>query len=764
MYKFGVGQALTRIEDKRLLTGQGHFTDDEIEAGQVCAYFLRSPHAHAAIDRIDVAAARALPGVLGVFTAADADAAGLGTIKPVIKTKNRDGSNNVEPDWPLLARGSVRHVGNLVAMVVATNEAQARDAADAIVVGYRALPAAVELSAAVAPGAPQVWPEAPGNICFDWIHGDEAKTQAAFASGAHRVEVELVNNRVVSNPIEPRAALVRHDAAADRYTLHVASQGVHNIRDRMAGALGVKPEQIRVLTGDVGGGFGTKIFVYPEYVLACWAAKKLGRPIKWTSDRSHAFVTDVHGRDNLAKGELALDREGKILAMRATILANMGAYLSNFAPLIPAGSPAGMFTGVYAIPAAFINVKAVFTHTVPVDAYRGAGRPEASYLIERLVDAAARQIGLDPGEIRRRNFIPPAAFPFTNSLGKKFDSGEFARNMDQARSTVDWAGLARRKAQAKARGKLLGLGLSYYIEVCAFAGTEIAHAEFEGETVAVWVGTQNNGQGHETSFAQVAAERFGIPIERIRIRFGDSDRIPKGGGTGGSRSMALGGHAVGDAAVAIIDKAKAVAGELLEVATADLAYAEGAFTVVGTDRRVDLFQVAAEATRRGAALVADVTYKQTDATFPNGCHVAEVEIDPETGALRVVRYVAVDDFGRVVNPLLLAGQVHGGIAQGLGQALIEHAVYDHASGQLLSGSMMDYAMPMAELLPPIEFAWNEVPCRTNPLGVKGAGEAGSIGAPAAVINAILDALAPYGVTAIDMPATPEKIWRALGRR
>ncbi|MBM3509320.1 MAG: xanthine dehydrogenase family protein molybdopterin-binding subunit [Alphaproteobacteria bacterium] len=762
MYKFGIGQPLTRVEDQRLLTGQGRFTDDVGAPGRVFAYFLRSPHAHAEIVRIDTAAARALPGVVGVFTAADADRAGLSAIKPVIKTKNRDGSNNVEPDWPLLARGRVRHVGNLVAMAVATSEAAARDAAEAIEVDYTMLPAAVDLVAATQPNAPQVWPEASGNICFDWVNGDEATTAAAFAAAPHRVKVDLVNNRLVSNPIEPRAALAAYDPAADRYTLRVASQGVHNIRDRMAGALGVKPEQIRVLTDDVGGGFGTKIFVYPEYVLACWAAKKLGRPIKWTSDRSHAFVTDVHGRDNVASGELALDRDGKILAMRATIYANMGAYLSNFAPLIPAGSPAGMFTGVYAIPAAFINVKAVFTHTVPVDAYRGAGRPEASYLIERLVDAAAREMKLDPGELRRRNFIPPHAFPFTNSLGKKFDSGEFAKNMDQARATVDVAGLAARKAAAKARGKLWGLGLSYYIEVCAFAGSEIAHAAFEDGRLAIWVGTQTNGQGHETAFAQVAAERLGLPLERIVIRFGDSDRIPKGGGTGGSRSMALGGQAAGEAAREVIEKAKAVAGEMLEVAAADLAYAEGAYTVVGTDRRVGLFEVAAESAKRGQPIAVDVTYKQSDATFPNGCHVAEVEIDPETGEVEVVRYVAVDDFGRVVNPLLLAGQVHGGIAQGLGQALIEHAVYDRA-GQLVSGSMMDYAMPMASLVPPIEFAWNEVLCRTNPMGVKGAGEAGAIGAPAAVVHAILDALAPAGVRAIDMPATPETIWRALRR-
>ena len=680
MIKFGVGQPVTRVEDPRLLTGRGRYTDDVNLDGQAYAAFVRSPHAHALIAGIDAARALRRAGVLAVYTIADADADGLGPITSLVPIPNSDGSAMVEPDYPLLARERVRHVGNMVAMVVAGvrgGGARRRPTRWRSTTG-RCRPPSTP-SPPPGPGAPQVWEEAPGNLCFDADKGDAEATRKAFAEAAHTVVVELVNNRLISNSMEGRAALAAYDAARDHYTVTVTTQGVHSLRARLEQALGHPAERITVLTHDVGGGFGTKIFLYPEYALVAWAAKKLGRPVKWTSDRSHAFLTDVHGRDNVTRGELALDGEGRILALRATTIANLGAYLSNFASLIPA--PSGMWTGVYAIPAAHVRVKAVFTHTVPVDAYRGAGRPEASYAVERLADAAARRLGLSPAEFRRRNFIAPQAMPYTNALDLAFDSGRVSRaTLDQAVAQADWDGFAARRAAAKSRGKLRGLGLSYYIEICAFPGSEAARMDVTGEGVEIWVGTQSNGQGHETSFAQVAAEVLGVPFESIRIRYGDSGRIASGGGTGGSRSMTLAGHAVAEAARNAIAKARPLAEDLLEAAAADIAFDGGSFVVAGTDRKVALLEVAAEAARRGAALAVDGRREQPLATFPNGCHICELEIDRETGGPEIVRYVVVDDYGKVVNPLLLAGQVHGGIAQGVGQALVEQAIYDQRSG------------------------------------------------------------------------------------
>ena len=759
MIKFGVGQSVTRVEDQRLLTGTGRYADDVNLDGQGYAFFVRSPHAHAIIKSIDPEQARQAPGVLAVYTIADVDADDIDQIRTLVPVKNHDGTDMVEPDYPLLARGRVKHVGNMVAMIVAESEVAARDAADGVVIDYEPLPAAIDTVGAAQEGAPLVWDEAPGNICFDAAKGDEKATAKAFAEAAHTVVVELVNNRLISNSMEGRVALAEYDAAQDHYTVTVTTQGSHNVRARLEQVLKHPADKITVLTHDVGGGFGTKIFVYPEYALAAWAAKKLGQPVKWTSDRSHAFLTDVHGRDNVTKGELALDPDGKILGLRASTYANLGAYLSNFASLIPA--PSGMFTGVYAIPTAFVNVKAVFTHTVPVDAYRGAGRPEASYLVERLADAAARQIGLSPAEFRRRNFIAPEAMPYTNALDLAFDSGEFARNMDQATQTADWEGFAKRRNDSKARGKLRGIGLSYYIEICAFPGSEAARMDVSGDGVEIWVGTQSNGQGHETSFAQVAAEQLGVPFETIRIRYGDTREIATGGGTGGSRSMTLAGHAVADAAEKAIAKARPLAEDLLEAAASDIEFSEGYFVIAGTDGKVSFLDVAREAAKRGDPLAVEGQREQPDATFPNGCHICEVEIDQETGVLEILRYVVVDDYGKVINPLLLAGQVHGGIAQGVGQALVEHAIYDNDSGQLLTGSFMDYAMPRANLLPFFEFSSNEILCRTNPMGMKGAGEAGTIGAPSAVISSVIDALAELGVRSIDMPVTAEKVWRLV---
>ena len=761
MIKFGVGQSVTRVEDRRLVTGTGRYADDVNLNGQAYGHFVRSPHAHAIIKEIDPSKALETAGVLAVYTIADVDADDLDQIRTLVPVENRDGSEMVQPDYPLLARGRVKHVGNMVAMVVAETEVIARDAADDVLIDYEPLPAAVDTVGAAQEGAPLVWDEAPSNICFDAGKGDEAATNAAFERATHKVVVDLVNNRLVSNSMEGRVALAEYDSKSDHYTVTVTTQGAHNVRARLEQVLKHPADKITVLTHDVGGGFGTKIFVYPEYALVAWAAKKVGRPIKWTSDRSHAFLTDVHGRDNVTRGELALDADGKILALRASTHANLGAYLSNFASLIPA--PSGIFTGVYAIPAAYVNVKAVFTHTVPVDAYRGAGRPEASYLVERLADAAARQLGLSPAEFRRRNFIAPEAMPYTNALDLAFDSGEFAQNMDQAVQTADWQGFAKRREESKAAGKLRGIGMSYYIEICAFPGTEAARMDVSTDGVEIWVGTQSNGQGHETSFAQVAAEQLGVPFESIRIRYGDTREIATGGGTGGSRSMTLAGHAIIDAAEKVIEKARPLAEDLLETAASDIEFNEGFFIVAGTDRKVALLDVAAEANKRGESLVVEGTREQPDATFPNGCHICEVEIDPETGVLAIMRYVVVDDYGRVVNPLLLAGQVHGGIAQGVGQALVEHAIYDNNSGQLLTGTFMDYAMPRASLFPLFEFASNEVLCRTNPMGMKGAGEAGTIGAPSAVISAVIDALSVCGVTTIDMPVTAEKVWQLINQ-
>ena len=761
MIKFGVGQSVTRVEDQRLVTGTGRYVDDVNLNGQAYAYFVRSPHAHAIINSIDASKAEQTPGVLAVYTIADIDADDIDQIRTLVPIQNRDGSDMMQPDYPILARGRVRHVGNLVAMVLAETETIARDAADDVVIDYAPLAAAIDSVGAAQPGAPKVWEEAADNICYDAGKGDEDATNAAFDRAAHKVVVELVNNRLISNSMEGRVALAEYDSSRDHYTVTVTTQGAHNVRARLAQVLKQPTENITVLTHDVGGGFGTKIFVYPEYAVVAWASKKAGRPIKWTSDRSHAFLTDVHGRDHVTRGELALDKDGKILALRASTYANMGAYLSNFASMIPA--PSGMFTGVYDIPAAYVNVKAVFTHTVPVDAYRGAGRPEASYLVERLADAAARQLGLGPAEFRRRNFIAPDAMPYTNALDLAFDSGEFAKNMDQAVATADWNEFAARRNQSRSAGKLRGIGMSYYIEICAFPGSEAARMDLSADGVEIWVGTQSNGQGHETSFAQVAAEQLGVPFDTIRIRYGDTREIATGGGTGGSRSMTLAGHAIADAAEKAIEKARPLAEDLLETAASDIEFIEGFFVVAGTDRKVALLDVAGEATKRGDPLNVEGKRQQPNATFPNGCHVCEVEIDPETGVLEIMRYVVVDDYGRVVNPLLLEGQVHGGIAQGVGQALVEEAIFDNDSGQLLTGSFMDYAMPRATLFPYFEFASNEVLCQTNPMGLKGAGEAGTIGAPSAVVSAVIDALAECGVTSIDMPVTAEKIWQLMNR-
>lgn len=760
MGQFGMGQPVRRLEDARLIAGQGCYTDDVQPAGQLHAVFVRSPHAHARIRGIDVAAARVMPGVRAVLTVDDLDRAGLGNLPCRSPYRHRTGEMMALPPRPALARGAVRHVGDPVACVVADSPARARDAAEAVQVDYEPLPAITDLAKAFAPEAPQVWPEAPGNLALDWEGGDLAPVEAAFAKAARTITVDLVNNRLAPSAMEPRGCLAEHDAATGRYCLRTGGQGVHSMQAILAeDILKLPKEQIRVIQADVGGGFGMKIWVYPEYPVCLLAARLTGQPVKWQAERIESFLSDTHGRDHLTRMELALDGDSRILAMRATITANLGAYLSQFAPFIPTDCGLKMYTGCYDIPAAYVRVRCAYTHTVPVDAYRGAGRPEAAYAIERLIDAAAREIGMPPVEFRRLNFVPPEAMPYRTAFGAVYDSGEFARLMDEALAKADAAGFPARKAAARARGKLLGLGLAYYIEQCAGGGDESARIELTPEgRIRLFIGTQSNGQGHATAYAQLIADALSVGIDRIETIQGDTDLVASGRGTGGSRSVPVGGSAVVKASEAVIERGRELAADLLEAAQADIAFMDGQFRVVGTDRSVGILELPA---RTSTSLEAGGSWQPSIHTYPNGAHVCELEIDTATGVPRIARYTVVDDFGRVLNPLLIAGQVHGGIAQGVGQALVEEAVYDHGTGQLLSASFMDYAMPRADLLPPIDFSTVEVPCRTNLLGMKGAGEAGCIGAPPAVINAVVDALAEFGIRHVDMPATPQKLWRLI---
>ena len=770
MKKFGIGQPVRRSEDRRFLTGTGRYTDDISLPDQAYAYVLRSPHAHAALRGIDIKDAQASAGVLCVLTAADADADGLGVLPSYGLVANRDGRENTVPPHPVLARGRVRHVGDAVALVVADTYAQARDAAEMIEVSYEALPVVIDTAKATQADVAQVWDDQPNNTSFDWELGDAAATEAAFASAAHVVELDLFNNRLVPNSIEPRAAIGLYDSKEESYTLYATSQGAHFLRDMLAGEVfHIEAEKIRVVTPDVGGSFGSKGFLYPEYPLTMWASRKIGRPVKWTGDRSQSFTGDAQGRDYASHAALALDAGGHFLGLKVDTNANMGGYLSTAAGMMPTYVAAGHITNVYAIPAAHFAVKGVFTHTVPVDAYRGVGAAEAIYITERLVDEAARRLDVDPSELRRRNFIASDAMPYTTALDITYDSGEFARNMDEAKELIGWDDFPARCNEAKERGRLRGIGMAYYIEACGgpdMGGDEAVIRPEEDDTVTLLIGGQATGQGHETCLAQVIAERLELPMERINVRQGDTAEITVGSMTGGSRTMVTAGPAVAQASDDLLAKGRDLAAEGLEVAPQDLEFAEGRFTVAGTDRSLSLFDIAGEARRRDGgepsnALAGVAEFTPEASTYPNGCHICEVEIDPESGSCKLVDYVVVDDFGVVVNPLLIAGQVHGGIVQGIGQSVMEDTVYDAQSGQLLTGSLMDYSVPRADDLPAMTIKWNEIPCTTNPLGVKGAGEAGAVGAPPAVINAILDALGELGITHLEMPATPERVWRAI---
>ena len=758
--KFGTSQPVRRVEDPRLLKGMGRYTDDIVLPGMLHGLVLRSPHAAARVLSIDTTVAAASPGVHAVYTASDLKAAGVGSLPCAAPVTNRDGSDMAAPPHPVLAEGMVRHVGDPVAFVVADSLKQARDAAETIVVDYDLLPSATDLATTMAPGVPAVWPEAKNNVVFDWEIGDKAATDAAFATAAHVTTLTVVNNRIVVASMEARAAVA--DFSGGRWTLYANTQGGWLVKNLIGPVFGVDPEQFRVVTPDVGGGFGMKLFLYAEHVLTCFAARALGRPVKWAADRTEAFLCDTQGRDNITTGELALDKDGKFLALRTRNISNMGAYLSNFAPYIPTYAGTSVLSSIYGFKAIYANVIGVFTNTVPVDAYRGAGRPEANYLVERLVDAAARELGIDRIELRKRNMVPPSAMPHTTPVGKTYDSGDFRIILDAALAKIDWAGFPARRAAAAARGKRRGLGLAYYLEATGGDPTERAEIRFADDGfVDVYVGTQSTGQGHETAYVQLTATRLGIDGDKIRVRQGDTDTIPVGGGTGGARSLYSEGQAIVKTTDSIIEKGKQAASEELEAAVADIRFADGVFSIAGTDRAIDLLSLAAIRRVKKMPLDTAEVAAIDHHTFPNGCHMAEVEVDPETGVTSVVRYVVCDDVGIAVNPLIVRGQVAGGVAQGMGQAMLEHTVFDAESGQLLSGSFMDYTLPRADDLPDVEVELLEVPCATNPLGVKGAGEAGAVGSPPALINAIIDALSADGVTAIDMPATPERVWRAL---
>ena len=767
MTKFGLAQPVRRVEDPRLLKGGGSYTDDLTLPGCLHGVVVRSPHAMATIRSLDATAARAMPGVAAIYTGADLAADGIGGLPCAINLKNRDGSAQVNPGHPVMASETVRHVGDPVAFVVAETTQAARDAAEAILVDYDVLPSVTDLAAAMEPGAPSVWDVADKNMVFDWEIGQKELTEQLFASAARVSHINIVNNRIVVNSMEARAALAEYDGG--RWTLRTNTQGGWLLKGLLTKAVFQVPEEsFRIITPDVGGGFGMKIFLYAEHVMTCYAARKLGKPVKWVSERSEAFLSDTHGRDNLTMGEIALDADNKFLALRTRNFANMGAYLSTFAPMIPTGAGTGVLASVYGFKAVYANVIGMFTNTVPVDAYRGAGRPESNYLVERLIDQAASDLGVDRVELRRKNMVGPDAMPYKTPVGKTYDSGDFQIVLNAALKTMDWAGFEARRAEAARRGRRRGIGMAYYLEATGGAPTERAEIRFaEDDFVDVYVGTQSTGQGHETAYVQLTVDRLGVPGEKVRVIQGDTDSIPTGGGTGGARSLYSEGQAILLTASSVIEKGRKAASEVLEASPADIVFEEGRFSIVGTDRGMDIIQLAATQRAR-AAKGEDVTtldaaeVANIDAhTFPNGCHIAEVEIDPDTGHIFVVRYSVTDDVGKAVNPMIVRGQVHGGVAQGLGQAFLERTSYDPSSGQLLSGSFMDYALPRADDLPDIEVEFVEVPCVSNPLGVKGAGEAGAVGSPPAVMNALIDALRPAGVTHVDMPATPEVVWKAL---
>ena len=781
----GIGAPLRRVEDRRFLLGRGRFVADIELPGALHCILVRSPHAHARIRKIDTAAAVASPGVAAVFTGSDMAADGVLPMRPLWVIRSRDGSEMAQPPRYALARGTVRHVGEPVVAVIAETREAAADAAERVAIDYEAMAAVIDVRAAQAAGAPRLHEAAPGNVCFRWARGDEAAVRAAFAAAPHKVAVDLVNNRLVGAALEPRAAFATVEPATGRLTLVSATQAPHHIRKQVTEQLGIPESALRVISPDVGGGFGYKGKLYPEESLVVWAARRLFRPVRWVATRAESFLSDNQARDHFTHAELALDADGRFLALKVETSAALGAYLSTFGANIPSAIYTALFAGGYRTPAIFVEVTGVFTNTTQTDAYRGAGRPEACYVLERLADRGAARLGLDRAEIRRRNFIPPAAMPYKTPIGPTYDCGDFPKIFARVLELADYAGFPKRRAAAARRGKLRGIGMACYVESSGvapsrFAGMLGARVGFyEAASIRVGpdgairaaLGTHNHGQGHATTFAQIIASRLGVDVASIDIVEGDTGEVPQGTGTFGSRSIAIGGSALDRAAEKIVAKGRLIAAHLLEAAPGDIDFADGTFTVAGTDRRISFVDVA-QAAYVAHNLPPDVepglqdtaVYDPPNFAFSNGAHVCELEIDPETGKIDLIGLWAVDDVGTVINPLIVEGQIHGGLAQGLGQALLEHCAYDDG-GQLVAGSFMDYAIARADDLPDFVTECDESqPCTHNPLGAKGCGEAGSIGTPAALVSAALDALGGLGVTDLEMPLTSEQVWRAIQER
>jgi aerobic carbon-monoxide dehydrogenase large subunit len=779
-----IGASILRKEDRRFLTGRGTYVADIERPGMTFGVFVRSPHAHARIRAIDSTAALALPGVLAVLTGEDIKRDGVGSIPCGWCVTGKGGIPMKEPPHPALAQGKVRHVGDPVAFVIADTLAAARDAVAAVIVDYESLPPVTSLRSALEAGAPAVFDEIPDNICYDWELGDLGATEAAFKRAHHVAQIKLVNNRLVGNPMEPRAAIAEYDPATAQHTLWTTSQFPHIVKLLMGNfVLKIPQHKLRVIAPDVGGGFGVKQFHYAEEAVVTWASTKMGRPVKWVCERSEGFISDAHGRDHVTEAELALDAGGTFLGLRVRTIANMGGYLSTFGPNIPSYLYGPLLAGVYTTPAIYCEVKAVFTNTLPVDAYRGAGRPEATFVLERLVDVAAREMGIDRAELRRKNTIPKSSYPYKTPVLVEYDNGDPLRCLERVLVAADWKGFSKRKAESERRGKYRGIGLCTFAEACGLAPSRIAirlgarGGLFESATVrvhptghvTVLMGTHNHGQGHETTFAQIVSEKLGVPFDNVQVVFGDTDKVQFGLGTYGSRSLAVGGSALVKAAEKVIEKGKKIAAHMLEASESDIEFKAGVFSIAGTDRRKSFQEIALSAYFPAnypldvlePGLEEQAFYDPVNFTFPSGAHVAEVEIDPDTGAVALVNYVAVDDVGTVINPMIVQGQIHGGLVQGIGQALCESCVYDEVSGQLLSGSFLDYCMPRSGDIPSMHVETLSTTCTHNPLGVKGCGELGTIGAPATVINAVVDALSHLGVTHVDMPASPSRLWRII---
>jgi carbon-monoxide dehydrogenase large subunit len=767
LMKFGIGQPVLRTEDPTLVRGHGSYTDDVQLPNEAYAVIVRSRLAHGVIKRIDTAAARKMPGVLGVYTGADLTQ--YGTLKCIVPFNNRDGSPMIKPPRPALPTDKVRYVGDPVAFVVAETLLQAKDAAEAVELEIDQLPAVVRPADAARPGAPLLYDEAPGNVALDYHYGDSEQVNAAFAKAAHVTRIHLVNSRVVVNAMEPRAAIGIYDAASGRYTLHVPSQGVFGLKGNMAEILKVEPQQMRVLSGHVGGSFGMKAAPFPEYVCVLHAARALGRPVKWTDERSGSFVSDSHGRDHALTAELALDADGTFLAIRITNFGNMGAFLSPVAPMPSTLNTVKNVQSMYRTPLIEVSTKCVFTNTSHVSAYRGAGRPEGNYYMERLIDLAAAEMEIDRIELRRRNQIRPNEIPRKVASGSNYDSGDFPGVLKHALEVADFKGYARRQRESRNNGKVRGLGIGSFLEVTAPPSKEMGGIRFEQDgTVTIITGTLDYGQGHAAPFAQVLCEKLGVPFDRVRLLQGDSDELLAGGGTGGSKSIMHSGTAIVEAAAKVIEQGKQIASHVLEASATDIEFARGRFVIAGTDRSIGIMELA-EKLRAGVNLpagtptsldVRHVSDGPAASTYPNGCHICEVELDPDTGVIEVVKYASVNDFGTVVNPPIVEGQLHGGVIQGIGQALMEMTAYDE-DGQFLTGSFMDYAMPRASDSPKVAVVNHPVPATTNLLGVKGCGEAGCAGSLTSVMNAIADALSEFGIRHLDMPATPYRVWRAI---